>query len=127
MKKEWGYRNLELCQHIIAKGTHDDWAITTAFYSAIHFVDYRLFPIQDTEGNIQFSDLFSAKHSLKISTPHEVRKRLVNLYLNEISGSFNYLYDSSKFARYTNYNVSKKRLERCQKNLNRIINFCESK
>lgn len=36
--------NYEVCFFLYEKTKYNDWIITTAYYSAIHFVYYKLFP-----------------------------------------------------------------------------------
>ncbi len=38
--------NKEVCVHLSKESRYSDWVITTAFYSAVHFVEHKIFPIK---------------------------------------------------------------------------------
>jgi hypothetical protein len=46
MRKEHAKHNEELCDFLISVGKYNDWVITTAFYSAIHYVQSKIFPLR---------------------------------------------------------------------------------
>ena len=37
--------NKEACEYLSKEPKFSDWVITTAFYSALHFIDYKIFPL----------------------------------------------------------------------------------
>ncbi len=42
---EYAQHNEKACKYLDKKPEFTDWVITTAFYSALHFVRYKIFPI----------------------------------------------------------------------------------
>lgn len=44
MRKEHGEHNEKLCDHLLSNGNYNDWVVTTAFYAALNFVKYQIFP-----------------------------------------------------------------------------------
>lgn len=39
-----GQHNEEVCDLLLLQKKYPDWVITTAFYAALHFVSYKIFP-----------------------------------------------------------------------------------
>lgn len=37
--------NEQVCKHLCSKPSYSDWVITTAFYSAIHYVRHLMLPV----------------------------------------------------------------------------------
>jgi len=107
MKKDHGEHNRKLCDKIIdIPENYNDWIVTTAFYSAIHYVDHKLFQIQPLEhGDKTLSNIDHAKRVLGYQSRHELREMLVTLHLKPISIGFSYLYKNCRTARYINYTV----------------------
>lgn len=111
------------------KANYDDWVITTAFYSAIHFLRHKIFPLQfvNNEGNSITVDNFeqycirkgeySKKHSL-------MRKIIEDNCPADIAAAYNQMLDASWTARYNQYKFSNKISRLSQKRLNAISNYC---
>ncbi len=47
MRKKHAKYNELLCEVLAEDGRWDDWVVTTAFYSAMHFVEFKLFPMRE--------------------------------------------------------------------------------
>lgn len=99
--------NEEVCKLINANGKFPDWVITTAFYSAIHFVSFRIFPIiVENEGGHQDQlttlDEYHRYHGFKFSK-HQALSDLVYMRYPNISPDFDWLMDLCMTARYQNY------------------------
>lgn len=103
--------NKELCDFLIAQGDkYDDWVITTAFYSAHHFLKHKLFPLKTTINNKNikvetwedyclFTNQSDGKHKI-------MRKLVENNCEKEIATAYNRLLDLSFTARYHEYKFS---------------------
>lgn len=120
MKKEkrlkHAYNNEEVCQLIFKSGKHFDWVITTAFYAAIHFVSYKIFPIKATTTNgHQFDfktlDEYYRFHRMDIGK-HPALANLVSQHFPTIGPDYEWLMDLCSKARYQNYQQSEKDAER---------------
>lgn len=103
--------NEEAFLHLLPEEKFVDWIINTAFYSALHFVDYKIFPLRVTEKGIHLTIDDIDSYSISIlnkshSDKHTCRVTLVRQKLKEISYEFNWLYSNCKNARYTDYNFS---------------------
>lgn len=121
-KKEHGAHNEVLCDHILQKGSHNDWAITTAFYSAIHYIDHKIFPLVlqgQTVSNIE-----QANNILKKPSRHSAREVLVTQFLSCQTANYAFLDKSCRNARYRNYKVSKDKAKIVRARLSQIITKC---
>lgn len=124
--------NFELCKHLHSnqKGKFNDWVITTAFYSALHYLHYKAFPLTKKDGK-NCKDIFSYRNSLKENgiflSKHETNIELVRSYLPEIFPEYKRLYDSCNIVRYTNYNASYQLADLAYKSLLKIKKICENK
>jgi hypothetical protein len=125
MKQRHAQHNKELCLHLLDKGTHNDWVITTAFYSAIHFIDHKLFPLTYTDG-IRYTNIDDLHITVKriYHSKHSLREHLVNLYLPLQATNYSVLKTSCWVARYDNYIVTTNRAKICKNRLETIENAC---
>jgi len=121
MSVSHGERNEELSKTLLSEGTYVDWAVTTSFYSALHFVEYKLFAKGDC--NCPYASLHAAKSALGYGW-HKTRSVLVTRHLSALKGKYKYLYDSSRLARYNRYNINPTMAEKCHRNLDAIKAAC---
>lgn len=109
MKKLHAIHNEEACKFLLTSKKINDWVVTTAFYSALHFVQHELFPLVDNrqkyiDFNIYFSKVLKKKNR-KLSK-HSATIELVKTNLPLCSSYYRWLHDACMSARYNNYNVS---------------------
>ena len=92
-----------------------DWIITTAFYSALHFTEHKLFPMKYTDSKGRkfkikaLADYYSFVYPYgtpKIPNKHAVRLDLVNKNLPDIGPDYKWLKDTCYTARYVDYQFS---------------------
>ncbi|MFM9279722.1 hypothetical protein [Paenibacillus jiagnxiensis] len=96
-----------------------DWAITIAFYSALHLVEYHLFKV-DQKNRIRRSN---EKEN------HTERNREVVKELklgHEVAHAYRALYNESRAARYDCIPIKKSRVQTALKNLDIIVHQLES-
>jgi hypothetical protein len=119
--------NEKLCDLLLKDGNFDDWVVTTAFYAAIHLVDYQIFPFKDgAEPEFgSFKQYLNRKSPQR--APHEVRRDLVASHLNKCSGAFSWLMDTCHNTRYNQYDVPKEFATRARGCLDSIKNACPKK
>ncbi len=104
---EHGEHNEKVCDLIAANGGFPDWSITTAFYAALHFVTFKIFPFKQKAGEVtmefetigQWQD-FKRYTSVK---RHELLKDLVAIHLPAIHPDYDWLLSMSMTARYHHY------------------------
>jgi hypothetical protein len=123
-----GLHNEKVCEYIDLKQDFADWTITTAFYSALQFVKYKIFPfkmpaIEGKETNIEDLDdyiLYQRNNTSNKVDRHQVLADLVEKHCPVISEDYNWLLDMSKNARYSNYQHPKE-IANKSKRLMRVI------
>ncbi len=122
--------NEKACKHLNSNGEFKDWIITTAFYSAIHYVDHSLFPNQyedpSTKKIKHFKSLdFYFTHTDRTKPKHEIRHDLVDEHLPEISDQFQTLKENCSNARYVDYRFDKDVSDLCVTCLDDIKEICD--
>jgi len=109
MKKLHAIHNEEACNYLLTSKKFNDWVVTTAFYSALHFVQHELFPLTDngqkyTDFNVYFGKVLKKKN--KNLNKHSATIELVKTNLPACSSYYRWLHDACMSARYNNYKVS---------------------
>ena len=118
--------NERLCLIIHGQRDYNDWVCTTAFYSAMHFVYFKIFPL--TLNRVVYHDFnqyYRENHPRRTPNKHEVTKDLVSSQLNPIHGKYRQLLDLSCNARYSQYNIADNVANRAIQYLADIKQFCE--
>ena len=110
MRLQHAEHNEKLCRIIQAlPDDYNDWVVTTAFYSCIHFVEHKLFPL--TINGTTYKNFNSYYRAFFVNTnnslsKHEAKIELVETYLVTVSSNYRWLFDACMNARYRNYIVS---------------------
>lgn len=100
--------NAEVCEYVYLRAEFADWAITTAFYSALHFLSHRIFPfkvpsIGGKTTNIENIDQYFNYVSRKGKSKHELLCMLAEEHCSTIAEDYSWLMDMSMTARYHHY------------------------
>lgn len=98
--------NEKVCKYLNKKPENGDWVITTAFYSARHFLEYKIFPIDMDVNGKKITITGFDKYCLINGTTrskHSVFTELVEEKTPELADHYNHLKDSSWTARYSRY------------------------
>ena len=103
--------NEQVCDYLqVNEKSCFDWIITTAFYTAYHFVAYKVFPFQvpSLEGKQTTINTVDEYHNYKKAiqrniSKHELLADLVEKNCPEISPDYDWLLDMSMKARYYYY------------------------
>src|ERR1700761_7031353 len=109
MRQQHAQHNEDLCLIIKALGGYNDWVVTTAFYSCIHYVEYKIFPFTDNGNTFknfnQYYRSLSSNATIDTSklNKHEAKIELVEKHIRKVSSSYRWLYDACMTARYKNY------------------------
>ena len=113
--------NEKACKFLNRKPEYADWVITTAFYSALHFLRNKIFPLQITENGkkITIGDFDNYCLVKRINKgKHGAFANLIEEKCPDLADHYNQLKDISWTARYNNYeydreisNLALKRLE----------------
>lgn len=91
---------------LTSKPEYMDWIVTTAFYSALHYIEFHVFPFKHTEGGKEhefksIADYKRFKNSHR--TKHELRFDLVMWKCREIEAPYKWLQETCFNARYYDY------------------------
>lgn len=126
MRKEHAEHNEKICDHLILTTGFNDWVITTAFYSALHFVQHKIFPL--TAHSSTYPDLnnyviyYNSKN--KPISKHSLTIKLVQQQLPAISKDYRWLFDTCMTARYQNYKIKNKKVTAAKRRLDAIKAQC---
>lgn len=110
--------NEKVCNFISKKEDYSDWIITTAFYSAIHFVRHLMIPVIMPNGDIKncFEDFFTCQRS-GMEGRHGFQNRYVSTNLKTIAVEYKQLHDWCNQARYFEYNQPRVLSKQAKENL----------
>ena len=124
--------NEAACNYLKQSGKFNDWVVTTAFYSAIHFIQYELFPQHyDIPGRSKaknfhrFDDYYDCVKKDFNYSKHKVLQDLVEEYVPEISDDYQVLKDNCWNARYIDYKIENEIVELCIRALSNIKELCD--
>jgi hypothetical protein len=108
-KLEHALHNEKICLSLCCDKENVDWIITTAFYSALHFVDHKLFPYthSTTDGKKyrikSFDEYYGHFFPTRTKDKHTVRLELVKSKLPTIAANYSWLKSTCWTARYSSY------------------------
>lgn len=124
--------NKKACQHLLGVKQFNDWVITTAFYSALHFMHSVLFPDSyeyNTNGDLKkfnsFETFYSALNTRK--SKHRVLLDMVEEHIadEKVIDAFTTLKELCWTARYSNYQQSGAVANESYNNLELIEEYCD--
>lgn len=124
---EHASHNEKVCNYLSEENEFSDWVITTAFYSSIHFLRHKIFPLEfKVNGKKQKAENFETycKLTEKTSRKHNTMRKLVEDHCpGDISAAYNQLMDSCWAARYSQYKFSLKVAQTSKKRMVAIRNY----
>ena len=128
MSKDHAEHNEKLCDLLITNGNYNDWVVTTAFYSSLHYFKYKFFPYSEGgHTHSSFETYYSnviQRNSLNISK-HKAQLKLVKANCpTKIHSAYRALYDSCMTARYSNYKVGASLAQTSRNKLASIKSYC---
>lgn len=122
-KFDHGERNIKLSQDLRSGNVYYDWSVTTAFYSAIQFVEHKIFPINLS--GVECNNLAEAKKKLKFEGRHKTREYLVGKELGySLGAKYKWLEDKSRNARYVSFKITVAEAEKAIQFCNEIKDAC---
>jgi hypothetical protein len=134
LRREHALHNEKVCHHLAESNEYNDWVVTTAFYSALHWIEHHLFPYTlEEDGAMQkFDDIneyslwLTQEYGIR-SGKHMLRLEMVRERCPAIRATYESLYDNCMSARYRDYRVSQKLVAKALKCLSEIHAFCDQK
>lgn len=119
-----GLHNKNVCDILHAQKNCEDWVVTTAFYSALHYIQSKIFPFNHNGVEIRSLEGAHKNEDLKRANKHATMLNLVRLMLPAQSTSYRFLHDNCHHARYTNYKVNRETADNARFYLDEIIKSC---
>jgi hypothetical protein len=126
MSVDHAKHNEDLCLKLFAENNWNDWVVTTAFYSAIHYVDNRIFPLKIKEKEYHNIDEYVLTCTDGIKSKHDARTKLVKHHAHKAFPAYKLLRDTCRTARYNDYKLSDAMAEAATKQLALIKSLCTS-
>jgi len=104
MRLNHAEHNEELCRQLHLENNFPDWVIVSAFYSALHYSEYELFPFGVGTGIYQNFDEYYKVFKMAKDNKHNARLRLVYSCIDASAGTaYNWLKQNCWSARYYDY------------------------
>lgn len=124
--------NEKVYRHLCQNPEFCDWVVTTAFYSALHYIRHKMFPCEFTlkDGNLhKFQDFESLYANFRKDGEgrHGFQLNWVKNNYQEISIFYRRLHELSNESRYFNYQFnSEKIIPEVNSHLKGIRLYCKS-
>ena len=126
MRKKHAEHNESVCEFLAADGRWDDWVVTTAFYSAVHFIEFKLFPLKEAGTRYPaFEQYYEGTKKTYNQSPHMRRKRLVLAKIPDAYDGYVFLMDAAMTARYRNYYIQKSTADLAREHLKTVKFHCQ--
>jgi hypothetical protein len=126
-KKDHAIHNEHACEFLHKDGKYCDWVVTTAFYSALHYVQHEIFPKNIAGMDYNTFDKYYNEHYRNITNKPSKHVSTINLIRSELGDqvheNYNWLFGVCMNARYRNYQTHPFVAEECLKRLQRIKSF----
>lgn len=109
MRLDHAAHNEDLCRKLHSENIFFDWVVISAFYSALHYAEYELFPFQIGKGIYDDFDKYYKMIKMDRDNKHDARLRLVYSNINKDAGSaYQWLKTNCWNARYYDYLLNQK-------------------
>ena len=135
MSLQHGKHNKEVFNYLRSSPNkrYYDWEITTAFYSALQYVNGALFPDNYEDpynGQIRkfssFEEYYSRYKGIDNDTnKHRLLQQLVDEHLQDVRDDYRTLKDNCWTARYKNYQIEEEIADLAKECLENICEVCE--
>lgn len=124
IRLEHSYHNESVSNLLHFNGAFPDWVVTSAFYSALHFVSYHIFPLKiihsdGSEKTLNKLEDYKSYYNHN-GNKHTILSDLVFEHLPSISTDYDMLLDRCRIARYFNYKTNSVTANKALENLQNI-------
>ncbi|WP_284463993.1 hypothetical protein [Chryseobacterium sp.] len=116
--------NKDACLDLRKGNVYHDWCITTAFYSALHYVNLKIFPFRLSH-SLTLTTISQSQKALKTKDLHETRAKMVELQCNEIAKPYRWLKEQAHNARYVKYTYNSVQADKAVRYLELIEAYCK--
>lgn len=125
---EHAYHNESVCYYLDNNGHFNDWVVTSAFYAALHFCCYKIFPIEEKIDGKTYVfntvEQFKKFHNLELNK-HSILSDLIDEFFPSISPIYDELKDYCMNARYFHYKIKTVKANRAKEIVTIIKNSLE--
>lgn len=121
-KIEHALHNKKLCEELNGHKKFNDWTVTTAFYSALHFTDLKVYPF--TSKGKTCNNINEAVKVLNIPEKHAAKMKMIEKQCSNIKVQYRWLKDQSFNARYKTYKVAASVGDKAVQYLREIEAYC---
>lgn len=121
-RRDHAEHNEKLSLQLHEQGVFLDWACTTSFYTALHYVHEKILP--KTYNGKNCKNLDDAVLALSCKNKHEATSHMVRITLPNIAHAYDFLMNASMTARYHNYEVDIHFAKMCKKKMHEIKAEC---
>lgn len=123
--KNHAIHNNDALKHMDKKQNFLDWVITISFYTSLHAIQYKSFPLTIAgNGSIQTFDTFEKYCTGRLGNKHAKLQDLVNIHHSSISAEYSQLKDLCWTARYNDYSCDRDSSNYAKKLKDKIYNYC---
>ena len=134
LRRNHALHNEEVSHYLSEREEFGDWVITTAFYAALHWMHYRIFPlsIAVTDNDVlvlNTLDDYRVYISGNVRSSESKHRTLLNLVKDscpsEIAAEYRRLFDLCMSARCRDYRTASPIITVVQSALRRIRSYCD--
>jgi len=106
-KKNHAEHNERACSFLYEDGKYPDWVVTTAFYSALHYVQHQMFPADIKLKTYTSFENYYNGHYYNVKNKPNKHVSTINLVFSEIGPEegalYKWLHDTCRTARYRSF------------------------
>lgn len=126
-KIDHALHNEKTCDFLFQNEDHLDWVITTSFYSALHFFEHKLFPLENNGRTYKtFNSYYRSRR--RNEGKHNVFIKLVEEKAPlKFATAYKSLFDICRTARYSDYRVAPAIASKAKERLKHIKSYCIKK
>lgn len=129
-RRKHAVHNEEVCCYLEEKPGFGDWVMTTAFYSALHWLQYRIFPLTMQDGTVIDSfdsyKIWSDRNGGLISS-HHILIELASRHHSEIASRYRRLYSACLDVRYKDFQPAPSIVRTSVKDMQMIRAYCDNR
>lgn len=125
MSREKAEHNEAACDFLAAAQTWPDWVVTTAFYSALHYVRGFLFPLAVGDNTYKhFDEYWERTRDEFRQDKHQRLCQLVFEHLPAAYDAYRFLMNEARTARYNEYQTPASVAEAARRELATVREHC---
>ena len=129
---EHANHNNDALKHLDKSPKYLDWVITMSFYTALHILQYKIFPLKQKAANagsftLKTFEEYCSHFRNQQGTKHEKLCDLAYEHCADIGAQYNALKDMCWTARYKNYETDRDLSNLAKKYKDEIYTFCDAK